>query len=52
MLAIELVKILLGVGAYLLGLVGIIWLFLDQDSNLPNSLLILAAISLLTMFHI
>jgi len=52
MLAIELLKILLGVGAYLLGLVGIIWLFVEQDSNIPNSLLILAAISLLIIFHI
>ena len=53
MSAIELVKILLGVGAYILGIIGIIGLFVDErESNLPISFLILTAIALIIMFHI
>ena len=56
MLAIELVKVLLGVAALFLGIFGICFMF-DPISDKPalekgNSLLILAAIALIIMFNI
>ena len=52
MLAIELVRVLLGLGAYILGLIAIIGLF-AKSSNIPtNTLLILATIALVIMFNI
>ncbi len=53
MSAIELLKILLGVGAYVLGIFGIIGLFAEKGKgSLPNSFLILGTIALIIMFHI
>ena len=57
MLAIELVKILLGMSAFFLGIFGLTWLFVekvvdDEIDNIPNTLLTLAAIMLLILFHI
>jgi len=52
MSAIELVRILLGAGAYIFGIIGIIGLFLDKDENLPYAFLMLTTIALIVMFHI
>ena len=53
MSAVALIRILLGVGAYVLGAFGIMGLFTEKGkSSLPNSFLMLAAIALMIMFNI
>jgi len=57
MLAIDLVKIILGMSAAFLGFFGITWLFMekaldDKIDNIPNTLLTLAAIALILVFNI
>lgn len=54
MLAIELVKILLGMGALLLGIFGVIMAFDTElwGDDKGNTLLILAGIALLVLFNI
>ena len=57
MLAIELVKILLGMSALFLGIFGIAWFFVgkvtdEEVDNIPNILLTLTVIALIIMFNI
>lgn len=53
MLAIELIKIVLGVGAYVLAAVGIVGLIVEKgDSGPANAALIGTAICLILMFNI
>ena len=52
MLAIELIRISLGIVAYIFGIVGIIGLFVDKDENLPYAFLMFTIIALIVMFHI
>lgn len=55
MLATELIKGLLGMGAFAFIAIGIMDLFFDKtkkDNTLPNSFLILAGIALLIAFNI
>ena len=53
MLAIELVKIILGIGALSMGMIGTVMAFdVETFDTKGNTLLILAGIVLLIMFHI
>lgn len=52
MLAIDLVKVLLGIGAYILAMIGIGYIYIEKKYNIANTFLMLAIIALILLFHI
>ena len=52
MLAIELIKILLGIGAYILAMAGFGYIYIEKKYSVANTFFMLTAIALIIMFHI